>query len=61
MSNFRPREERFPLLLYFVENDKEFSSTNKRFFSEKSRYQRINDGVIGVFSEWPSKTILTHF
>lgn len=35
MSNFRPREERFPLLLYFVENDKEFSSTNKRFFSEK--------------------------
>ncbi|KAK4874196.1 hypothetical protein RN001_013556 [Aquatica leii] len=53
MSRSNPSEERFPLLLLFLEDGQRASKQNKRILIDKGRYQGIASGASTVITQWP--------
>lgn len=59
MPNSSRSEERFPLLLFFLENGQK--SKNKPTLIDKARYEGLTAGATAVITQWPGNKIVLNF
>lgn len=59
MPSLGRSEERFPLLMLFLDDGTKSNKKQRKIFIDKNRYKNITSGASAVITEWPSKFVFT--